>query len=179
MLALPQEQVQHVSRNPSWLTATVPVANGGSGRYRNLDPSRRFGLSLSKTQTPTYWWCSPPRVGKLSMRPALWTFLLQPQVRTDLIVVCLIAVEQVTKMLLAEDNDLIRGISADRTDEPFGVRAEIGRSRMPMAPRRRMKAPPYAPSRSRMIYYGVRSNGRLRLVEGILSSSPVEPTLAG
>src|SRR5215813_8142087 len=35
---------------------------------------------------------------------------------------------------------------------PFcqGDRAEIGRSRMPMASRRRMKAPPYAPSRSRI-----------------------------
>ena len=54
-------------------------------------------------------------------------------------------------MLLTEDNDMIQAISPDRTDEPFGVsilpgdRAEVGRSRMPMAPRRRIKAPPYAP----------------------------------
>jgi hypothetical protein len=33
----------------------------------------------------------------------------------------LIAVEQVTKMLPAEDNDMIQVISADGTDEPFGV----------------------------------------------------------
>jgi hypothetical protein len=41
--------------------------------------------------------------------------------RTDLIVVFLIAAEQVTKMLPAEDNDMIQVISADGTDEPFGV----------------------------------------------------------
>ena len=39
----------------------------------------------------------------------------------DLIVVFMIATEQVTKMLLAEDNDMILTISADRTDEPFSV----------------------------------------------------------
>lgn len=33
----------------------------------------RSPLSLSKTQTRTYRWCSPPRIGKLSTQPALWT----------------------------------------------------------------------------------------------------------
>jgi len=33
-----------------------------------------FGdLSLSKTQTRMYRWCSPPRIGNLSTRPAVWT----------------------------------------------------------------------------------------------------------
>ena len=50
-----------------------------------------------------------------------WRILLQRQVRADLIVVSLIAAEQVTKMLLAEDNDMIQAISADRTDEPLRV----------------------------------------------------------
>jgi hypothetical protein len=35
------------------------------------------------------------------------------------------AAEQVTKMLLAEDNDMIQAISADRTDEPFAVTNDI------------------------------------------------------
>ena len=47
--------------------------------------------------------------------------LIQRQVRTHLNVVSLIAAEQVTKMLLTEDNDMIQAISPDRTDEPFGV----------------------------------------------------------
>jgi hypothetical protein len=59
------------------------------------------------------------------MRPSLdvaWNrrILFQRQVRANLIVVFLIAAEQVTKILLAEDNDMIQAISAD-TDEPFGV----------------------------------------------------------
>ena len=43
--------------------------------------------------------------------------LFQRQVRTDFIRVSLIAAEQVTKMLLTEDNDMIQTISPDRTDE--------------------------------------------------------------
>ena len=43
--------------------------------------------------------------------------LFQRQVRTDFIIVSLIAAEQVTKMLLTEDNDMIQTISPDRTDE--------------------------------------------------------------
>jgi len=30
-------------------------------------------LSLSETQTRTYWWCSPPKIGIGSTRPAVWT----------------------------------------------------------------------------------------------------------
>ena len=30
-------------------------------------------LSLSETQTRTYWWCSPPKSGTGITRPALWT----------------------------------------------------------------------------------------------------------
>ena len=33
----------------------------------------------------------------------------------------MIATEQVTKMLLAADNDMVLAISADRTDEPFSL----------------------------------------------------------
>jgi hypothetical protein len=33
----------------------------------------------------------------------------------------LIAAEQVTKMLLTEDNDMIQAISPNGTDEPLGV----------------------------------------------------------
>jgi hypothetical protein len=33
----------------------------------------------------------------------------------------LTAAEQVTKMLLTEDNDMIQAISPDGADEPFGV----------------------------------------------------------
>jgi hypothetical protein len=34
---------------------------------------RPVHLSLSKTQIRTYRWCSPAGIGKLNMRPALWT----------------------------------------------------------------------------------------------------------
>lgn len=34
---------------------------------------RRDLVSLSETQTRTYWWCSPPKSGTGITRPALWT----------------------------------------------------------------------------------------------------------
>ena len=46
---------------------------------------------------------------------------------THLIVVSLLAAEQVTKMLLTEDNDMIQAISPDRTDGPFDVSILPGR----------------------------------------------------
>jgi hypothetical protein len=45
-------------------------------------------------------------------------------------------------MALANDDDVIKTFPSDR--------AETGRSRIPMARMRRMKAAPYAPSRSRI-----------------------------
>jgi hypothetical protein len=60
-------------------------------------------------------------------------------------------------MVLANDDDVIKTFPSDRADQPLraypfcqGDRAETGRSRMPMARMRRMKAAPYAPSRSRI-----------------------------
>jgi hypothetical protein len=59
-------------------------------------------------------------------------------------------------MALANDDDVIKTFRSDRTDRLFaypfcqGDRGETGRSRMPMARMRRMKAAPYAPSRSRI-----------------------------
>jgi len=50
--------------------------------------------------------------------------LLQRQAWTDRIII-LIAAEQAMKMLLAEENDMIQVISADRTDEPFAVTNDI------------------------------------------------------
>jgi hypothetical protein len=59
-------------------------------------------------------------------------------------------------MVLANDDDVIK---TSRRIEPIslsaypfcqGDRAETGRSRMPMARMRRMKAAPYAPSRPRI-----------------------------
>jgi hypothetical protein len=56
--------------------------------------------------------------------------------------------------VLANDDDVIKTFPSDRADQPLricqGDRAETGRSRMPMARMRRMKAAPYAPSRSRI-----------------------------
>jgi hypothetical protein len=52
------------------------------------------------------------------------------------------------EMLLAKDHDVIEAVPPDRSDQPLresicqGDRAEIGRSRMPIAVRRRMKASP-------------------------------------
>jgi hypothetical protein len=62
----------------------------------------------------------------------------------------------VTKKLLSEDNEVIQAISA----EPRSVR-------LPML-RRWMKAPPYTPSRSRMIGYimAVTFSRRVRLGDG-------------
>ena len=48
-------------------------------------------------------------------------------------------------MALTNDDDVIKTFPSDRADQP--LRAETGRSRMPMARMRRMKAAPYAPSR--------------------------------
>jgi hypothetical protein len=60
-------------------------------------------------------------------------------------------------MALANDDDVIKTFPSDRADLPLRIsvcqddRAETGRSRMAMARMRRMKAAPYAPSRSRII----------------------------
>jgi hypothetical protein len=66
------------------------------------------------------------QIDKLSMRPALWTsrgigasFFSAKCGGPHCSI--LIAAEQVAKIPLAEDNDMVQAISADRTDEPFGV----------------------------------------------------------
>jgi hypothetical protein len=75
-------------------------------------------------------------------------------VNSVLVVGCLVGCENVAKMALANDDDVIKTFPSDRADQPLriseGDRAETGRSRMPMARMRRMKAAPYAPSRSRI-----------------------------
>jgi Transposase DDE domain len=35
-------------------------------------PINRAQLSLSETYTRTYWWCSPPKIGRASVWPIAW-----------------------------------------------------------------------------------------------------------
>jgi hypothetical protein len=49
--------------------------------------------------------------------------------------------EQRAEMLLTKDHDVIEAVPPDRSDQPLRE-SEIGRSRMPIAVRRRMKASP-------------------------------------
>jgi hypothetical protein len=53
--------------------------------------------------------------------------------------VCLVRCENVAKMALANDDDVIKTFPSDRADQPL--------SRMPMARMHRMKAAAYARSR--------------------------------
>jgi len=41
--------------------------------------------------------------------------------RANLIIVVLIGLEQMTKMLLAEHDDMVKAVPPDRTDEPLRV----------------------------------------------------------
>jgi hypothetical protein len=63
-------------------------------------------------------------------------------VRTTLVVIFLVRVEQMAEMLLAKDHDVIEAVPPDRSDQSLGESAETGRSRVPIAVRRRMKASP-------------------------------------
>jgi hypothetical protein len=45
--------------------------------------------------------------------------LLQRQTRTTLVVKLFVGFEQMTKMLFVEDDDVIKAISADGSDQPF------------------------------------------------------------
>ena len=48
-----------------------------------------------------------------------WCILVQRQVRASIIVIFLVRSQQVAKMPLAEDNDMVKSIPSDRTDEPL------------------------------------------------------------
>ena len=53
-----------------WSAMAAPGRGAGKAIHWLQEPVRR-AVSLSETQTRTYRWCSPPRIGKLSTRPAL------------------------------------------------------------------------------------------------------------
>jgi hypothetical protein len=60
------------------------------------------------------------------------------------------------QMAFAEHHDMIEAFPADRADQTFcvcvcqGERGDVGRSRIPIDPTRRINISPYAPSRSRI-----------------------------
>ena len=76
--------------------------------------------------------------------------LVQGQVCSAPIVVARITAQQMEKVALSQDNHVIQTVPSDRTDRPFaitfcqGERAAVGRSRMPIARIRLIKASPYA-----------------------------------
>ena len=78
------------------------------------------------------------------MRPTLWasrgigaSFVSDRCVRTSLLIL-LVGVEQMTKMLLAEDDDVIKALSPDRSDHlsasPFFAEAIELKSGDPVCP---------------------------------------------
>ena len=70
----------------------------------------------------------------------------------------------------AQDHDMIQALAADEPISlsacPFchGDRGAVGRSRMPMAARRRVTAWPYEASLSRMKYLGACSHGKASVI---------------
>ena len=53
--------------------------------------------------------------------------LVQRSMRTTLVVIFLVRVEQMAEMLLAKDHDVIEAVPPDRSDQPLRESTEIGR----------------------------------------------------
>src|SRR5207244_12308072 len=47
--------------------------------------------------------------------------LVQRQMRTSLVVIFLVRIEQMAEMSLAEDNNMVKTLPSDRTDEPLRI----------------------------------------------------------
>jgi hypothetical protein len=96
----------------------APVIEAGSFQFS--------ALSLSDIQTRTYRWCSPPKIGNGSTRPTLSASrgiggsLSSDRCVRNFVVILFVAFKQMTKMLFVEDDDVIKAISADGSDQPFG-----------------------------------------------------------
>jgi hypothetical protein len=105
----------------------------------------RHALSLSETQTRR----RPPKITHRKHAadcPYLaWDrrVLVQRQVRASLVVVSLIRLKQMTKVLFAKDNHVVKTIPSDRTNEPLPVSILPWRSRRdrPIAYAHRPNAP--------------------------------------
>src|ERR1700721_4533193 len=75
-------------------------------------------------QLRTYLWCSPPRIGRQRIRPALLTVRDRSEsLFKDRCVRVVIHIRQqeMGKMPLAEHNNVVKAFPSDRTDQPFGI----------------------------------------------------------
>jgi hypothetical protein len=74
------------------------------------------------------------------------------------------------QVLFVEHDQMVGALAPDGPDQPFNMtvlpreRNDVGRSRMPIAWRRRVNTLPKARSLSRTIYAGVRSQGNASLI---------------
>jgi len=106
-------------------------------KYERSDDAGRRGRALLRCSEGVNW--SPRR-----------RILVQGQACSAPIVVARITAQQMEKVALSQDNHVIQTVPSDRTDRPFaitfcqGERAAVGRSRMPIARIRLIKASPYA-----------------------------------
>src|SRR6516164_879412 len=78
----------------------------------------------------------------------------------NLVVISLIQMKQMAKMPFAKDDHMVKTVAPDRADQPLHVSVLPWRARRDRSvsnahtPTRRMKASPYAQSRSRIRYRG-------------------------
>jgi predicted lipoprotein len=74
--------------------------------------------------------------------PQNWCILVQRQVRTNLVVISSVRLEQVAKVRLTKHNDIVQAIPPDRADQPFRTSVLPWRSRRswPVTNSHRLKA---------------------------------------
>jgi hypothetical protein len=108
---------------------------------------------IPKNHIRAYRWCKPDKIGVLTMVPDRWTARrsgasFQPQVRARLVVILRIQSQDPSQMPFAEDHDMTRqsrrSVPISRSTYGFcqGDLGEIGRSRIPIARTRLVKACP-------------------------------------
>jgi hypothetical protein len=80
-------------------------------------PYRKSNPDVLMVQTSEVWGRHDTANGLHSTRR--WCIFVQLQVRASIIVIFLVRSQQVAKMPLAEDNDMVKAIPSDRPDEPL------------------------------------------------------------